>query len=164
MSRSELIEIITTGGTIDKIYFDAKSSYEIGDPQIGEVLKEANLTIPYQIRSVLRKDSLELTGEDRETIRRAVEESDAQRVVVTHGTDTMVRTAQVLSAVKGKTVVLTGSMQPARFRLNDAAYNIAAAMTAVQILPAGTWIVMNGRVFDPHKTHKNVEMNRFEEI
>ncbi len=164
MSRSELIEIITTGGTIDKIYFDAKSSYEIGDPQIGEVLKEANLTIQYKIRSVLRKDSLELTDEDREAIRAAVEESEAQRVVITHGTDTMVKTARFLSGVAGKTMVLTGSMQPARFRMNDAAYNIAAAMTAVQILPSGAWIVMNGRVFDPHKTRKNVEMNRFEEI
>ncbi len=158
------IEIITTGGTIDKIYFDSKSSYEIGEPQIGEVLRDANLTIKYWITPLLRKDSLDLTIEDRQLIKSMVLESSAERIVITHGTDTMVETARFLSDIPERTIVLTGSMQPARFRFTDAIYNIASALTAVQLLPAGIWIAMNGQIHDPAKTRKNVEMNRFENI
>ncbi len=158
------IEIMTTGGTIDKIYFDNKSSYEIGEPQIGEVLRDANLTIKYWITPLLRKDSLDLTNEDRELIRSMVLESSAERIIITHGTDTMVETAQFLTGIPERTIVLTGSMQPARFRFTDAIYNIASALTAVQLLPTGVWIAMNGEIFDPKQTRKNVEMNRFEVI
>ncbi|RLB61454.1 MAG: asparaginase [Deltaproteobacteria bacterium] len=158
------IEIMTTGGTIDKIYFDNKSSYEIGEPQIGEVLRDANLTIKYWITPLLRKDSLDLTNEDRELIRSMVLESSAERIIITHGTDTMVETAQFLTGIPERTIVLTGSMQPARFRFTDAIYNIASALTAVQLLPTGVWIAMNGELFDPKQTRKNVEMNRFEVI
>ncbi len=156
------IEIITTGGTIDKVYFDAKSSFEIGEPQIGEVLGDANLTVEYRITPLLRKDSLELTDADRQLIRKQVLESSATQIVITHGTDTMVDTARFLKGIVGKTIVLTGAMQPARFRFTDAIYNIASAVTAVQLLPEGAWITMNGQCFDPEKTWKNVAMNRFE--
>jgi L-asparaginase len=156
------IEIMTTGGTIDKVYFDAKSSYEIGEPQINDVLRDANLTIDYKITPLLRKDSLELTAADRELIKNAVIKSNAAKIVMTHGTDTMVETAKFLRGVAGKTIVLTGSMQPARFRFTDAIYNIASAITAVQLLPAGVWIAMNGQVFDPEQLRKNRDMNRFE--
>ncbi len=157
-----MIDIFTTGGTIDKVYFDAKSTFEIGDPQIGEVLQDANLTIEYRITPLLRKDSLELTDADRQLIRKSVEESSANQIVITHGTDTMVDTARFLHGIGGKTIVLTGAMQPARFRFTDAIYNIASAITAVQLLPEGAWITMNGQCFDPEKTRKNVVMNRFE--
>ena len=156
------IEIITTGGTIDKVYFDAKSSFEIGDPQIGEVLQDANLTVEYRITPLLRKDSLDLTDDDRERIKETVMNSPSTQIVITHGTDTMVETAKYLRGIASKTIVLTGAMQPARFRFTDAIYNIASATTAVQLLPEGTWIAMNGRCFDPEKTRKNVAMNRFE--
>ena len=159
-----MIEIITTGGTIDKVYFDAKSSFEIGDPQIGEVLQDANLTVEYQITPLLRKDSLDLTDADRQLIRKSVLESSADQIVITHGTDTMVDTANFLKGIAGKTIVLTGAMQPARFRFTDAIYNIASAITAVQLLPEGAWIAMNGQCFDPEKTRKNIEMNRFETL
>ena len=158
------IEIMTTGGTIDKVYFDAKSSFEIGAPQIGEVLGDANLTIDYQITPLLRKDSLDLSDADRELIKKTVRESSAEKIVITHGTDTMIKTAEYLQGVAGKTIVLTGSMQPARFRFTDAIYNIASAITAVQLLPEGVWIAMNGKIFDPAKSQKNVDMNRFEII
>ncbi len=158
------IEIITTGGTIDKIYFDEKSSYEIGEPQIGEVLRDANLTIKYWVKPLLRKDSLDLTTEDRNLIKSMVLESSAERIVITHGTDTMVETAQFLTGIPERTIVLTGSMQPARFRFTDAIYNIASALTAVQLLPVGVWIAMNGQIYDPAKTRKNVKKNRFETI
>ena len=158
------IEIMTTGGTIDKVYFDAKSSYEIGEPQIDDVLRDANLTVDYQITPLLRKDSLDLNDADRELIKAAVIESSIDKIVMTHGTDTMVATANYLRGISGKTVVLTGSMQPARFRFTDAIYNIASAITAVQLLPTGVWIAMNGQIFDPEKSRKNIEMNRFETI
>lgn len=158
------LEIFTTGGTIDKIYFDAKSTFEVGEPQILEVLREANLCIDYQVVPLLRKDSLEMTDEDRGLVRQAVESSTASLIVITHGTDTMIATAKALADIPGKTIVLTGAMQPARFRFTDAVFNIACAMMAAQTLPAGVYIVMNGRVFNPSRACKNVEMNRFEEV
>ena len=157
------LEIFTTGGTIDKIYFDAKSRYEIGEPQIAELLREANLDLDYRVTPLLRKDSLELTDQDREKIRQAVATSSARQIVITHGTDTMVVTARSLAGIADKTVVLTGAMQPARFRATDALFNVACALTAAQTLPPGVYIAMNGRIFDPKITRKNVELNRFEE-
>ena len=156
------LEIFTTGGTIDKVYFDAKSKFEVGEPQILDVLREANLSIDYQVTPLMRKDSLELTDQDRELVRKAVEASEANRIVITHGTDTMTDTARALTELTGKTIVLTGAMQPARFRFTDAVFNIASAMMAAQTLAEGVYITMNGQVFDPAKTRKNVEMNRFE--
>ena len=158
------LEIFTTGGTIDKVYFDAKSKFEVGEPQILEVLREANLSIDYQVTPLMRKDSLELTDEDREQVRQAVKASSSTRIVITHGTDTMTDTAMALAGIVGKTIVLTGAMQPARFRFTDAVFNIASAMMAAQTLAEGVYITMNGQVFDPATTRKNVEMNRFEAI
>ena len=158
------LEIFTTGGTIDKVYFDAKSKFEVGEPQTLEVLGESNLSSAYQVTPLMRKDSLELTDQDRELVRKAVEASTATRIVITHGTDTMTDTARSLAGVTGKTIVLTGAMQPARFRFTDAVFNIASAMMAAQTLAEGVYITMNGQVFDPESTRKNVEMNRFEAI
>ncbi len=158
------LEIFTTGGTIDKVYFDAKSTFEVGEPQILEVLREANLSLDYQVTPLLRKDSLDLTDEDRALLRQAILNSSASRIVITHGTDTMTETARALADIPGKTIVLTGAMQPARFRFTDAVFNIASAMMAAQTLPEGVYIAMNGKAFDPAKTRKNVELNRFEEI
>jgi L-asparaginase len=158
------LEIFTTGGTIDKVYFDAKSKFEVGEPQILEVLREANLSIDYQVTPLMRKDSLELTDQDRELVRKAVGASEATRIVITHGTDTMTDTARTLSGIAGKTIVLTDAMQPARFRFTDAVFNIASAMMAAQTLAEGVYIAMNGQLFDPATTRKNVEMNRFEAI
>jgi L-asparaginase len=157
------IHFITTGGTIDKVYFDAKSEYEIGSPQVAEVLKGANVAFKFEIESVLAKDSLEMTEEDRRFIRERVMASACERIVVTHGTDSMVETARVLLDVPGKTIVLTGAMQPARFRDSDAVFNIGAAVGAVASLPPGVYLAMNGQIFDPRRTRKNRERNRFEE-
>jgi len=157
------LEIFTTGGTIDKVYFDAKSTFEVGEPQIVEVLREANLNIDYRVVSLMRKDSLQMDAADRALIRQAAQDSTAGHIVITHGTDTMIATARALSGLPGKTIVLTGAMQPARFRSTDAVFNIASAMMAAQILPEGVFIAMNGRIFDPFRTRKNVELNRFED-
>lgn len=156
------IRILTTGGTIDKVYFDQKSTFQVGEPQILEVLREVNVTVPYALTPLLRKDSLELTAADRQLIRQAAQQAVESRILVTHGTDTMVETARALQGLEGKTIVLTGAMQPARFRQTDAVFNIAAAFTAVQLLPPGVYIAMNGRLFDPEQVRKNVAANRFE--
>jgi L-asparaginase len=158
------IQIITTGGTIDKVYFDATSAYEVGQSVIREIFEESNVTLDYAVRELMHKDSLDLTDEDRRAIRRAVEESPAECVVVTHGTDTMIETAKVLRGVPAKVVVLTGSLSPARFKNSDAVFNVAAAVAAAQCLPPGVYLAMNGRIFTPDNVRKNREANRFEEI
>lgn len=156
--------IVTTGGTIDKIYFDDKSDYQIGDPQIGMILRELGVAFRFTIIPILRKDSLHITESDRELIRATVAAQPMRHVLVTHGTDTMVQTAQVLAQIPDKTIVLTGALSPARFRGSDAEFNIGCAIGAVQCLPAGVYIAMNGRIWDPHRVRKNVEANRFEAI
>jgi L-asparaginase len=159
----EKLRIFTTGGTIDKIYFDAKSEYEVGEPQIGEILREMGVTFPFEMTSLMRKDSLDLTDADREAIRKAVAGDAATRVLITHGTDTMTETATALQGIAGKTIVLTGSLNPARFRGSDAIFNIGGAVAAAQTLPPGVYIFMSGRVFDARKVRKNRDKNRFEE-
>jgi len=156
--------IVTTGGTIDKIYFDDKSDYQIGDPQIGRILDELGVAFRYDVVPILRKDSLHIDDADRELIRATVAAQDARHVLVTHGTDSMVATAKVLASIEGKTIVLTGALNPARFRGSDAEFNIGTAVGAVQSLPAGVYIAMNGRIWDPAQVRKNVEANRFEPL
>lgn len=158
------IAFITTGGTIDKLYFDRKNRFEVGDPQLGEVLREANVTLDFEIISLLRKDSLDLDEADRRLILKTIQEIPQRQVVVTHGTDTMIETGRVLRQARGKTIVLTGAMQPARFRFTDAVFNIGTAVAAVQLLGEGVYLAMNGRIFRPEKAWKNVEENRFEEV
>lgn len=158
------VKIFTTGGTIDKVYFDAKSSYEVGDPQIVEILREANVMIDWDLETLFRKDSLELTDADRAVIVEKVQREPCPRILITHGTDTMIETAKALQGIPGKTVVLVGSLSPARFKSSDAEFNIGFALAAVQTLPPGVYIAMNGRIFLPNRVRKNREANRFEPI
>lgn len=154
--------IITTGGTIDKIYFDDKSDYQVGDPQIGGTLHHMNVAFDYEINALMRKDSLHMTDDDRAEIRRAVEASDAPHILITHGTDSMVQTARALHGLADRRIVITGALHPARFRDSDAVFNIGCALGAVQSVDPGVWIVMNGCVWDPERVVKNVAENRFE--
>ena len=156
------IKIFTTGGTFDKIYFDAKSEFHIGDTTIGALLEEANVDFDYEIETLLKKDSIEIDETDRELIRNAVADVQHRRILLTHGTDTMVETAQALLGITDKTVILFGAMQPARMRYSDAMYNLGVASAAVQLLPAGIYIAMNGKIFDPREVIKNRALNRFE--
>ena len=156
--------IVTTGGTIDKIYFDDKSDYKIGAPQIGDILGQLGVAFQFDVIPILRKDSLHMGAEDRALVRSTIEAQPHRHVLVTHGTDTMVETAKVLAAIPGKTIVLTGALNPARFRGSDAEFNIGTAVGAVQSLPAGVYIAMNGRVWDPARVRKNVAANRFEAL
>ncbi len=156
--------IITTGGTFDKVYFDAKGGYEIGDPMIGSILEEGGVTLPCRIQPLLRKDSLELTDADRLQIVQAVDDAPESRIVIIHGTDTMPQTADALRGRPGKTIVLTGAMSPARFRCSDASFNAGFALAAVQALPEGVYIAMNGQLFLAGQVRKNVALGRFEAL
>lgn len=159
----ESIAILAVGGTIDKVYFDAKSEYEVGPPNIEKVLTEFNLAIPYTVTSLMRKDSLDLTDDDRALIVRATSLAPSSKVLITHGTDTMVLTAKALRAVSGKTIVITGALEPALFKTSDAVFNIGCALGAVQALPHGVYIAMNGRIFEEGRVVKNLSRNCFEE-
>ena len=154
--------IVTTGGTIDKVYFDDKSDFQVGDPQIGRILDELGVAFRFSVIPILRKDSLHITEADRELLRATIAAQPARHVLVTHGTDSMVETANVLASIIDKTIVLTGALNPARFRGSDADFNIGTAVGAVQCLPPGVYIAMNGRIWDPLKVRKNVSANRFE--
>ncbi|MBT8060188.1 MAG: asparaginase [Gammaproteobacteria bacterium] len=154
--------IITTGGTIDKIYFDDKSDYQVGEPQISQILHLMHVAFDFEVTALMRKDSLHITDSDRQLIRATAAASDCSHVLITHGTDSMVETAAVLKGLEGKTIVLTGALNPARFRDSDAIFNIGCAVGAVQSLPEGVYIAMNGKVWDPEHVRKNVRENRFE--
>ncbi len=159
-----MINIFTTGGTFDKVYFDANSEFSIGDSQVEPILNEGNVTVPVKVESILRKDSLEITPEDRQRICDVVSASQASQIIITHGTDTMTSTAQAIAAsgIEGKTIVLVGAMQPARMRYTDAPFNMGFALAAVQCLPADIYIAMSGQVFHHTNVRKNLSAGRFE--
>ena len=156
------IRVLAAGGTIDKVYFDAASQYDVGEPQAVPLFTEANVGFEYVVESVLRKDSLAMTEDDRALIRARVEASIEDRIIITHGTDTMTTTAACLEGIPGKVIVMTGAMQPARFRFSDAFFNLGCAVAAVQLASPGVYIAMNGQVFPARQAKKNRELGRFE--
>ena len=158
------IRFVTTGGTIDKIYFDAQSRFEVGDTLIDHILQEGLITFEYDVKPLFRKDSLDMTDEDREEVRRFIEQDDASHYVITHGTDTMPETATALAGITGKSIVLTGALTPARFRSTDAVFNVGMAVAAVQLVKPGVYIAMSGQVFPAGKVRKNRDENRFEPL
>nr|WP_299326237.1 asparaginase domain-containing protein [Parasphingopyxis sp.] len=156
-----MIDIFTTGGTIDKVYFDALSEYQVGPTAVADMLRQNNVQCDHRVTQLLRKDSLDLTGEDRVAIRQAAEDSEANHILITHGTDTMVETARMLGGIDGKTIVLTGALQPASLKHSDAEFNIGFALAAVQALPPGVYVAMNGRIFDPATARKDRAGGKF---
>ena len=158
------IKVLTTGGSIDKRYSTRESDFVVGEPAIVGMLQDANVHLPFEVESLLKKDSLDITDDDRRTIVDRVRADPHRRILLTHGTDTMIETALALRGVRDKVIVLTGAMQPAAFKRTDAALNVGGALIALQTLPEGVYVVMNGRVFDPRKAAKNRELDRFEEI
>ncbi|MDE2596748.1 MAG: asparaginase [Sphingomonadales bacterium] len=155
------ILILTTGGTIDKAYFDALSEFQIVDSAVATLLRVARVAAPFRVVEAMRKDSLDLTDADRAAIARMVADAPESRIVVTHGTDTMTDTARVLAAIAGKTMVLTGALAPARFAESDAAFNLGMAIAAAQVAAPGVYIAMSGQVFDGLKVRKDREAGRF---
>jgi L-asparaginase len=156
------IRFVTTGGTIDKIYFDALSRFEVGESPLDTILSEGLVRFDYGVHSMFRKDSLELTDDDRKSLRDFIASDDARRCVISHGTDTMVETARVLTDIPEKRIVLTGALTPARFKTTDAIFNVGMAVAAVQLVDPGVYIAMSGQVFPADRVRKNREENRFE--
>src|SRR5262249_15253017 len=128
-----------------------------------EILKALGVAFTFDVVDLMRKDSLHMDDADRAAIRKAIESQPHRHILVTHGTDTMVETAQVLEGVQGKVIVLTGALNPARFQGSDAVFNIGCAVGAAQALPDGIYIAMNGRVWNPRHVRKNRDANRFED-
>lgn len=156
------ILVLTTGGTIDKHYFDALSEYQIVESGIPALLMEARVALPFRVEEVCRKDSLELTDADRADIAHRANAASEELIVVTHGTDTMTETAAVLARdVPNKTIVLTGALSPARFAETDAPFNLGMAFATAQVALPGVYIAMSGQIFDGLKVKKDRAAGRF---
>ena len=155
------ILVLTTGGTIDKQYFDALSQYAITDTVIAKLLETGRVAHPYRIEEVMRKDSLDIDEGDREALAERIEACANTRIVITHGTDTMTETAARLARIPGRTMVLVGALAPARFAESDATFNLGMAFATAQVAPPGVWITMNGSVFRGDKVVKDRELGRF---
>lgn len=158
------IRFVTTGGTIDKIYFDELSQFEIGDSPLQTMLTDGLVGFDYDIVPLFRKDSLDMTDADRQAIRTFLAGDDALRYVISHGTDTMVDTAAALTDLGEKRIVLTGALNPARFKTTDAVFNVGMAVAAAQIVPPGVYIAMSGEIFPANAVQKNRSENRFERV
>ena len=156
------IKFITTGGTIDKIYFDDLSQFEVGESQMQHILAEGLVGFDFDIVPLMHKDSLEIDDNDRELLHDYIQKDDASRFVITHGTDSMVVTADALRDLEDKTIVLTGALTPARFRTTDAMFNVGMAVATAQTARPGVYIAMSGQVFEAGTVRKNRAENRFE--
>ena len=161
LSPEKPILVLTTGGTIDKIYFDALSDYQVGETVVSKLLDIARVKRPFRIEEVVRKDSLELDDADRALIRDRVAAAPESHIIITHGTDTMTETAKLLSAITDKTVVLVGALAPARFGESDASFNLGMAFATVQVAAPGVYITMSGSVFRADKVVKDREKGAF---
>ena len=155
LSPDEPILLLTTGGTIDKIYFDALSDYQVGETVVARLLELGRVKRPFRVEEVTRKDSLELTDTDRAAIRERVAAAPETHILITHGTDTMTDTAKVLAGIPGKVIVLVGALAPARFGESDASFNLGMAFAAVQLAAPGVYITMSGSVFPAARVMKD---------
>jgi L-asparaginase len=159
------VRILVTGGTFDKEYDEITGRLYFRDTHVAEMLELGRCRLSVEIQKVMMLDSLDMTEGERRIILRSCLEVPEGRIVITHGTDTLVETARLLAeAVPDKTIVLTGAMIPIAFGSSDGLFNMGGALTAVQILPPGVYVVMNGRVFDWDKVRKNRESGVFERI
>jgi L-asparaginase len=159
------VRIFVTGGTFDKEYNELNGQLYFKDSHLPEMLKLGRCLVPVDLRTLMMIDSLEMTDMDRELIVRHCEEADEDKIIITHGTDTMAATARLLAEkVSGKTIVLTGAMIPYKFGSSDGLFNLGSAMAFVQTLTPGVYIAMNGRCFHADNVRKNKETGVFEEI
>ncbi len=162
----EQIRLLVTGGTIDKSYCPVEGSLSFSRTHVLSMLKQARVVLPEeQVQTLLLKDSLDLTDEDREVICQAAATAAETKLIVTHGTDTMVLTATRLAArALTKTIVLVGAMVPYTFSNSDGLFNLGLAFGAVQLLPTGVYIAMNGRIFPWDSVRKNCTQGVFETV
>ncbi len=158
-----MIQLFITGGTLDKDYDPMSGELIFPDSCVPQMLQQANSTLEITIDVLMQKDSLEMTTADRKSIIQACQDTPLTHIVITHGTDTMVETAQALAQARlNKTIVLTGAMRPHRLGQSDALFNLGAALMAVQLAEKGTWIAMNGQLFPAARAQKNRQLGRFE--
>lgn len=159
------IRIFITGGTFDKEYNEITGQLYFNDTHMHDLLEMGRNKVPVEIRTLMMIDSLEMTDEDRELIVHQCNNCDEDRIVITHGTDTMADTAKVLvQKVKNKTVILTGAMIPIKFGSSDGLFNLGSALAFAQTLSAGVYVAMNGRYFTGDNVRKNKQTGMFEEI
>src|SRR3989338_3484207 len=151
------IKVFTAGGTIDKIYSEEKGTlnFSFGKQAIRELSEsKVKLNFEYDVERLLAKDSLDMNDEDRQLIKKACEGTIADKILITHGTDTIINTAKVLSTITNKVIVLTGASQPYKFRESDAEFNVGVAVGALNTLDNGVYISMNGRIYEWDKVEK----------
>ena len=159
------VRIFITGGTFDKEYNEITGQLFFKDTHMHDLLEMGRCHVPVEIRTLMMVDSLEMTNEDRELIVHQCIQADEDKIIITHGTDTMSDTAKVIAQkVTGKTVVLTGAMIPIKFGSSDGLFNLGSALAFVQVLPTGVYIAMNGKIFEANKVQKNKERGEFEAL
>jgi L-asparaginase len=159
------IRVLVTGGTFDKEYDELGGRLYFKDTHLPEMLRLARCRIPVQVETLMMIDSLDMTEADRARVVERCRSSAEDRLVVTHGTDTMVETARALKAAGlGKTVVLTGAMVPYAFGSSDGLFNLGSALSFAQVLPPGVYVAMNGRCFPGDRVRKNREGGVFEDL
>jgi L-asparaginase len=159
------IRIFITGGTFDKEYNELTGQLYFKDSQLPEMLELGRNLVPVEIRTLMMVDSLEMTNDDRELIAEHCMKSPETQIIITHGTDTMAETAQLLSKkLTNKTIVLTGAMIPYKFGSSDGLFNLGSALAFVQTLPPGVYVAMNGRYFNASNVRKNKQTGVFEEL
>lgn len=160
-----IIRIFVTGGTFDKEYDEIDGRLSFRDTHLPELLERGRCKVNFSVRTLMMVDSLDMTEADRETIVRNCQQCAEDRIIITHGTDTMVETAQKLGeTMRGKTIVLTGAMIPLTFGSSDGLFNLGSAIAFVQSLPQGIYIAMNGRYFTWDNVRKNRQLGLFEEL
>jgi len=165
MKRPDTIKVFITGGTIDKEYNPVTGELTFAKSHLTNMLNQVRCRVKVVLEEIMLKDSLQMRSEDREEILKRCVACPENRIIITHGTDTMVETAGVLGKnLKGKTVVLVGAFIPYAFGASDALFNLGCAFSAVQILPEGVYITMNGKVFPWDHVRKNRESGEFEEV
>jgi len=164
MNPIEQIRLLVTGGTIDKSYCPVEGALSFSRTHVLAMLKQARVALPEdKVQTLLLKDSLDLTEADREVICQAASAATETKLIITHGTDTMVQTAERLAAKHlAKTIVLVGAMVPYTFSNSDGLFNLGLAFGAVQLLPAGVYVAMNGRIFPWNAVRKNKTQGLFE--
>jgi len=162
--RLEPVRILVTGGTFDKEYNELTGELFFKQTHVGDMLKLGRCRLPVAIETLMLIDSLQMTGAERELILQRVLQASEKRIVITHGTDTVAQTAAVLGRqLTGKTVVLTGAMVPYQFGSSDGMFNLGTALAFAQTLPAGVYVVMNGRYFLWNTVRKNRRLGVFED-
>jgi L-asparaginase len=161
----KIIRIIVTGGTFDKEYNEINGKLYFKNSHVQNMLELGKSRLDLNIRTLMMIDSCNITEEDRYIIAKNCEKADEKKIIITHGTDTMVETARVLAeSVKDKTIILTGAMIPYTFGSSDGLFNLGSAIAFVQTLPVGIYIAMNGRYFKWDNVRKNKKIGEFEEI